>query len=100
MCRSNLSTTQTTKKIETPLAPYEATKDHPAQTKTVTEDVVIGWWDTIKHSGALPAPRKEALLERIDKLLKATKRAREQANNNAATEKEVGGAVIGYLFGV
>lgn len=98
--RSNLSTTHKTKKIEKALVLYEATKDHPAQTKTVTEDVVIGWWDTIKHSGALPAPRKEALLERIDKLLKATKRAREQANNIDATEKEVGGAVFGYLFGV
>jgi hypothetical protein len=90
--------THRTKKVQKPIVLYEATKEHPAQTQMITEDVVVGYWDTVKHSGGLPAPRKQQLLERIEKLSKAIKFAREQANNAEAEERKIGGAIFAFLL--
>lgn len=90
--------TQRTKKVQRPVVLYEATEKHPAQTQLITEDVVVGYWDTVKQSGALPIPRKRQLLDRIEKLSQAVKFAREQANDSEAPEKSVGASVFGYLF--
>ncbi len=90
--------TQRTKKVQRPVVLYEATEKHPAQTQLITEDVVVGYWDTVKQSGALPIPRKRELLERIEKLSQAVKFAREQANDSEAPEKNVGAALFGYLL--
>jgi hypothetical protein len=38
---------------------YDATEHHPAQTQLISEDVIVGWWETVKHSGAIPRPRQE-----------------------------------------
>lgn len=91
--------TQTTAKVQKPIVLYGATDKHPAQTQLITEDQVIGHWYTVKHSGALPAPRKKALLERIQKLLDAVKHALEEANMTQVEEKQTGEAVLGYIFG-
>ena len=96
--RTDKSTTHKTKKVQRPIVLYEATKEHPAQTQLISEDVIVGWWDTVKHSGALPMPRKQALLERVDRLLKAVKFAREAANGLEVEEAKVGEAIFGYLF--
>lgn len=90
--------THRTKKVQKPVVLYEATDKHPAQTQLITEDVVVGYWDTVKQSGALPVPRKRELLERLEKLSQAVKFAREQANNHEAEEKKVGETLFGYLF--
>lgn len=90
--------TQRTKKVQRPVVLYEATKEHPAQTSMITEDVVVGYWDTIKHSGALPLPRKQQLLERIENLSKAVKFAREQANSANADNQEIGRKIFDYLL--
>jgi hypothetical protein len=92
------TTTHRTKKVQKPVVLYEATKEHPAQTQIITEDVVGGFWDTIKHSGALPTPRKQLLLERIEKLSKAVKFAREQANAAEAEQQRIGKAIFDYLL--
>jgi hypothetical protein len=90
--------TQRTKKVQKPLVLYPATAEHPAQTQMITEDVVVGYWDTIKQSGALPVPRKQVLLERIEKLSQAVKFAREQANSVEAEPQKVGGTIFTYLL--
>ena len=90
--------THRTKKVQKPIVMYEATEKHPAQTQLITEDMVVGYWDTVKQSGALPIPRKRELLERIEKLSQAVKFAREQANNQDVEEKKVGETIFGYLF--
>lgn len=90
--------THRTKKTQRPIVLYEATKEHPAQTQLITEDVLVGYWDTVKHSGALPVPRKAVLLERVETLLKAVKFAREQANSTDAPEAKIGEQIFGYLF--
>lgn len=90
--------THRTKKIQKPIVLYEATKEHPAQTQMITEDVIVGYWDTIKQSGAIPMPRKQQLLERVEKLAKAVKFAREQANSAEAPHQKIGRPIFDYLF--
>jgi hypothetical protein len=85
--------------VQRPITLYEATKEHPAQTQLITEDVIAGAWITIKYSGAIPAPRKKQLLGRIEKLSNAVKFAREQANAAEATDKKLGKEVFDFLFG-
>lgn len=96
--RTEKTSAHKTAKVQEPLVLFPATPEHPAQTQLVTRDVIVGWWDTVKHSGALPAPRKVALLERIDRLTKAVKTAREEANDTEVDEKRVGETIHGYLF--
>jgi hypothetical protein len=93
------SSTQRTKKVQRPITLYEATKEHPAQTQLITEDVIAGSWLTIKYSGAMSAPRKKQLLARIEKLSNAVKFAREQANAMDVQDKKCGKEVFDFLFG-
>jgi hypothetical protein len=90
--------THRTKKVQKPIVLYDATKEHPAQTQLITEDVVVGYWDTVKHSGALPAPRKKELISRIEKLSQAVKFAREKANAADAETVTVGKPIFDYLL--
>ena len=96
--KTDTQLTQRTKKVQRPITLYEATKEHPAQTQLITEDQIAGTWVTIKYSGAIPVPRKKALLARIEKLTNAVKFAREQANAAEATDKKLGKEVFEFLF--
>ena len=90
--------THRTKKVPRVLVKYEATEEHPAQTEVWHEDVVVGFWKTIKYSGALPAQRVKQLIERIEKLQKAVKYAREEANELEVEEVKLGDKVLGWIF--
>lgn len=96
--RTTPASTHKTKKVQRPIVLYDATEEHPAQTQLISEDVVVGWWDTVKHSGALPVPRKKAIQARLDKLVKAVKFAREEANSAEVEEHNIGEAFFDYLF--
>ena len=98
LLRSESRQTHKTKKVQRPLVLFPATKEHPAQTQLITEDVVVGSWHTIKYSGAIPPPRKALVLERIQKLTKAVKFAREKANAVEAPKERIGETIFGYLF--
>ena len=91
--------THKTKKLQRPLVMYDATTEHPAQTQLVTEDVVVGHWETVKSSGAISLERKRVIEGRIAKLLKAVKEAREMANMIEAPGQVVGEPIFEYLFG-
>lgn len=88
-----------TKKIPRNHVKAEATPQHPAQVEVYYEDVPVGYWTTVKFSGALPAQRVNELLARVDKLATAVKFAREEANGSDVADVSVGDAVFGYLFG-
>lgn len=90
--------THKTKKVQRPIVLSEATKEHPAQTQLITEDVTVGYWDTLKHSGALPAPRKKEIIERIEEFSKAVKFAREQANAAEVVKQQVGSKIFKFLL--
>ncbi|NEQ71662.1 MAG: hypothetical protein F6K23_00350 [Okeania sp. SIO2C9] len=76
----------------------EATEHHPAQVEVYYEDVTIGYWRTVKFSGALPARRVNEMLEKLEKLSQAVKFAREEANNSETEEQRVGERIFQYLF--
>jgi hypothetical protein len=90
--------THRTKKVPRVLVKYDATEQHPAQTEVWQEDVVVGYWKTLKYSGALPNQRVKELLRRVEKLQEAVKFAREEANGLQVEQQRVGRAVLDYLF--
>lgn len=91
---------QTLKTFKTPRnhVKAEATEHHPAQVEVYYEDVTIGYWRTVKFSGALPAQRIAELLEKLDKLSAAVKFAREEANNTEVVEQRIGEQIFNYLL--
>ncbi|MDY6784202.1 MAG: hypothetical protein SW833_16915 [Cyanobacteriota bacterium] len=91
---------QTLKTFKTPRnhVKAEATEHHPAQVEVYYEDVTVGYWRTVKFSGALPAQRVNQLLDRLEKLQQAVKFAREEANNTEVEEQRVGERIFNYLF--
>ncbi|WP_431044990.1 hypothetical protein ACQUSR_25750 [Streptomyces sp. P1-3] len=88
-----------TKKVPRNHVKAEATDKHPAQVEVYYEDIPVGYWTTVKFSGALPARRVNELLDRVEKLQQAVKFAREEANAVEVSDQRVGEAVFGYLFG-
>ncbi|NEO85787.1 MAG: hypothetical protein F6J87_16275 [Spirulina sp. SIO3F2] len=90
--------TAKTKKITKPVVLYEATKEHPAQVKEVSEDIVEGTWSLINFSGALPQDQINEMLRRVDKLLKAVVIAREEANSIEVEELKVAEPIFDYIF--
>ena len=98
--KSEPTNTHRTKKIAKPIVLYPATPEHPAQTQMVAEDIIAGFWEQVKQSGAMPKPEKEKLVLRVDTLLRAIKEAREEANNiNEVDVAAVGAAVFGFILG-
>lgn len=97
--RTRPTETAKTKKTIKPVIMYEATEKHPAQVKEVTEDVVCGYWASIRYSAAFEADRKEELLSRLNKLQNAVKFAREEANGTDAKRESISGALFNYVFG-
>jgi hypothetical protein len=87
-----------TKKIPRNHVKAEATDKHAAQVEVFYEDVVVGYWRTVKFSGALPAKRVSELLDRVEKLQQAVKFAREEANNAEVIDQKVGDKVFQFLF--
>lgn len=91
--------THRNKKIQRPIVLYDATKEHPAQTAMVTEDVLAGHWATTKMSGAMKQVDRDLILERIDQLSRAVKQAREQANGvDEVPVPKVGSKIFDFLL--
>jgi len=92
--------THRTKKVQKALVLLEPTPQHPGQAQIIVEDTLVGHWAQVKHSSAMPKPKKAALLGRVDTLLNAVKEAREKANSGeeASNTPDVGKAVFGYLL--
>ena len=91
--------THRTKKSVRPLVLYPATPEHPAQTQLVQEDVIAGFWSTVRQSAAMPKTEKDKIASRVEKLLIGIKEARERANDTDASRKPaIGSAVFEYLL--
>lgn len=96
--RSDVVTTHRTKKIPRNHVKAEATDRHPAQVEVFYEDVVVGYWDTVKFSGSIRPKAVSELVHRIDDLREAVKSAREAANNVEVVDKKIGAAVLEFIF--
>jgi hypothetical protein len=90
--------THKTKKVQKPIVLFPATDKHPAQTQLITEDEIVGHWNTIKQSGAIPVRQRDEMLERILTLTKAVKYAREAANSQEAPKQKLGESILDYVF--
>jgi hypothetical protein len=98
LAKSAPSQTSKTKKVQKALVLLQSTGKHPGQAVQITEDEIVGFWTTIKMSGALPLPRKQQLLERIEKMITAVKQSREQANLVDAPDMKIGQALFQQLL--
>jgi hypothetical protein len=87
-----------TKKVPRNHVKAEATDKHPAQVELYYEDVTVGYWRTVKFSGALPASQINAMLQRVEALQQAVKFAREEANSLEVENRKIGEKVFDYLF--
>lgn len=92
------SKTSKMKKVNVPILLAPATPEHPAQVQMGTEDILQGYWTTVKFSGALPVDEKEKYLQRIGALVNAVKQAREIANQVDAPPKTMAKEVFGFIF--
>lgn len=90
--------TFTTKKVAKPVVLYEATKEHPAQVKEVSEDVPVAKITQTTWAGLLTATEKATLLGRLDTLLQAVKKARQRANTADVVKADIGKTLFTYLF--
>ena len=87
-----------TEKVMEPVVLYEATDKHPAQVKEASKDIVIGTFTIDRESGMISSARKSALLGRIDKLIRAVKKARMEANGEEVVEKiSIGKALHDFI---
>lgn len=90
--------TRQTKKVPKNHVKAPATDKHPAQVEIFNEDVTTGYWVTMKFSGAVTGNRKRELLDRVTKLQRAVKTAREEANAQMVDQVKVGEQILTYLF--
>ena len=89
-----------TKKVTEFVEASPATKEHPAQIREVTKDIVEGTWIKTDHSGAIAENIKERLLSQVQKLHQAIVIAREEANRHEAIVNEPGEVLLNFIFRV
>ena len=94
-------TTHKSKKIQKTLVLLAPTPEHPGQAQLISEDETVGHWKSQKVSGAIPATEKEALGLKVEKLLRAVKEAREEANavDESAKVPKIAEEIFSYVFG-
>ena len=78
---------------------YEATKEHPAQIEKWEETENVGKYVTQRWAGMLTSAEKSELLGRVDKLIRATKKARQQANATEVSKATIGKHIFDFING-
>ena len=89
--------TYRTEKIPVHKVIVPATEHHPAQVTSWTEDQKVASISKTEYSGAVTLKKKEAYLERLDKLIAGVKQARQRANNTEVPHGNVGMIIMRYL---
>jgi len=74
-----------------------ATKEHPEQVQTYSSESPVGFFTTERISGALTVAGKSAILDRVDNLFRAVKKARQRANSTTVIKKDISGAMVGFI---
>ena len=69
------------------------------QIKEVSNDVLAGYWTTVKFSATMEPTRIAELVQKTETLLRAVKFAREQANTTEVEQKKEGSAIFDFIFG-
>lgn len=84
-------------KTKVPLVLAQATEKFPAQVQVLDSDKQVGRYETIYRSGKITPTEKSELLERIDNLILAVKRAREKANQVEVVNTKIGDKLFDYI---
>lgn len=90
-------TTFRTKKTVKPVIMAPATEHHPAQVQAIQEDVPVARITTQHWSGMITSAQKSDLLGRLDRLLRAVKRARQRANATEVEKRQIGKALFDFI---
>lgn len=86
-------------KKDTPVTLAAASEKFAAQVQLIKEDVCVGYFSRIDLSSAMLPGVKQQLLDNVQRLLKAIKLAREQANTvEVDIENTVGQTLLSYVF--
>lgn len=88
-----------TQKVAEVLVKYQATKEHPAQTEIVTMDKDVGLIETVHLSGMLTPHDKANRIQRLEKLMRAVKKARSTANRVEVKTARATAELKNYLIG-
>uniref|UniRef100_A0A6M3JIC5 Uncharacterized protein n=1 Tax=viral metagenome TaxID=1070528 RepID=A0A6M3JIC5_9ZZZZ len=76
---------------------YEATKEHPAQVEKIPETKNVGVYKREVWTGLLSPAEKSMLLGRIDKLIRAVKKARQRANSTEVVKTTIAKEIFNYI---
>lgn len=88
-----------TKKENKVIVKLQPTDKHPGQAEIVVEDTPVGTIEEHEWSSMMRTVDKANLLERIDMLLRAVKKARSRANEEEVTLNPIGEKLVSYIFG-
>jgi hypothetical protein len=87
------------KKTNAVLVMYQATKEHPAQTQLVSEDIPVGKIREFEWSGLITPAEKADMINRVEILSRAIRKARSRANEVVVdTNKKIGSVLVRYAF--
>ena len=86
-----------TRKTVRPIIMAPATDHHPAQVQAINEDIPVARITTTHKSGMITSAQKSDLLERVDRLLRAVKRARQRANNTEVEKRNIGKVLFDFI---
>ncbi len=86
-----------TETVVEPVVLYKATDRHPAQVKEVSKTNNVGKYVTYAWSGMVSPAEKSIYLEKIDKLIRAFKKARQRANTTEVVNRSIGKEIFTYI---
>jgi hypothetical protein len=89
-----------TNKIQEHVVVVQPTKEHPAQVALVSKDVPVGQVHEQEWSSLITVAAKGDMLDRVEELIRAIKKARSRANDLDVDVKQnkIGHAVLNYVF--
>lgn len=89
-----------TKKVNKVVTLAPATDKHPAQVQLVPEDVAIGTIQELEWSAMITPALKSDILERLEELTRAVKKAQAKANETQieVTGNTIGKKILDYIF--
>lgn len=76
-----------------------ATKEHPAQVEKWSDNVKVGVFEIERWTSMLSPAEKSRLLDRIDKLIRACKKARQRANQTDVVKLSVAKKLFEFIDG-
>ena len=93
----HIASSSKTEKVVRHKVLVEPTKEHPAQIDKWTENVAVGVFKTEHWTTTVSPAQKAEWLARIDKLLRATKKARQRANSTPLMKIKIANALWGFI---